>query len=154
MSPWLKAGLVGAAVLVVLNLLGLIPCVGLACCILGVFAYAGIGVLAAYWMPPVREASTAAFQGAGAALVAALIGGIVNIVVMTVQMAAVGSGQFLSQIPPEMLDQMYAAGFDPGFFAGPAGGAISGSICCAGGLFLAAIMGAIGGAIYAGIKPE
>ena len=29
MSPWLKAGLIGAAVLIVLNLLGLIPVIGI-----------------------------------------------------------------------------------------------------------------------------
>ena len=80
MSPWLKAGLIGGAVLIVLNLLGLIPCVGLITCILGVLAYAGIGALAAYWMPPVRVAGQAAGQGALAALVAGLIGGVVNTV--------------------------------------------------------------------------
>jgi hypothetical protein len=105
MSPWLKAGLVGAAVLVVLALLGFIPCVGACTCLIGVLAYAGIGALAAYWMPPVREAGVAAGQGALAAILASLIGGIANTVVILVQTATVGTDQILSQIPPDMLQQ-------------------------------------------------
>ena len=154
MSPWLKAGLIGAAVLIVLNIVGLIPCVGVVTCFLGLFVYGGIGALAAHWLPPVREPSSAAGQGALAALIASLVGGLVNTIFMTVQMAVVGSGQLLSQFPPEMLEQMYDAGVDPEMFVGPVGGAISGSLCCVGGLFLAAILGAIGGAAYAGMKPE
>ena len=46
-------------------------------------AYIGIGMLAAYWMPPIREAGPAATQGAGAAALAALIGGIVNSIITT-----------------------------------------------------------------------
>ena len=154
MSPWLKAGLIGGAVLVVLSLLSMIPCVGAVTCILGVLAYAGIGALAAYWMPPLRMAGPAAGQGALAAVVAALIGGIVNTILVTIQMAIAGGGQALSQIPPEALQQMYEAGIDPEIFVGPAGGVIGGSICCLGGLILAAILGAIGGAIFAAIKAD
>ena len=56
MPAWLKAGLVGALILVVLNLLGIIPCVGAIACFLGLVAYPCIGALAAYWTPPVRMA--------------------------------------------------------------------------------------------------
>jgi hypothetical protein len=156
MSPWLKAGLVGAAILVVLNLLGFIPCVGLCTCLLGLLVYAGIGVLAAYWLPPVREAGTAAGQGALAAIVAAFVGGIVNMFVMLVQTTVMGSEQILSQIPPETLRQLEQAGMDPQVFetfAGPTGALFGGGMCCLGGLILAAILGAIGGAVYAGIQP-
>jgi hypothetical protein len=154
MAPWIKAGLIGGAILIILNLLGLIPCVGLITCILGLAVYAGIGVLAASWIPPVREAGSAAGQGALAALLAALIGGIVNVIAMTAQMALLGGAEMLSQIPPEMLEPMYEAGIDPSIVTGPLGGFMSGSLCCLGGLFLAAILGALGGAIFAGIKPE
>jgi hypothetical protein len=156
MSPWLKAGLVGAAVLVVLSIVGLIPCVGVCTCLLGVLAYAGIGALAAYWMPPVREAGSAAGQGALAALVASLVGGIVNTIVMLIQTAVMGSEEILTQIPPEMLQQFEQAGMDPQIFetfAGPTGALLGGSMCCAGGLVLAAVLGAIGGAVFAGIQP-
>jgi hypothetical protein len=154
MSPWLKAGLVGAVILVVLNLLGLIPCVGLITCILGLVAYAGIGALAAYWMPPVRMAGAAAGQGALAAVLAALIGGIVNTIIATAQMALTDTAAILSQLPAESLQQLEEAGVDPALFVGPGAGALFGSICCVGGLILAAILGAVGGAIFASIKSD
>jgi hypothetical protein len=137
MSPWLKAGLVGAVVLVVLNLLGLIPCVGLVTCILGLVAYAGIGALAAYWLPPVRMAG----QG-------------VQTIIATIQMAVTDTAAILSQIPAESLQQLEQAGVDPALFVGPTAGVMIGSFCCIGGLILAAILGAIGGAIFAAVKPD
>ncbi|MFC2046281.1 hypothetical protein ACFLTC_02020, partial [Chloroflexota bacterium] len=135
MSPWLKAGLVGAAILVVLNLLGFIPIVGVVCCLLGLVAYAGIGALAAYWMPPERQVGPAAGQGALAAVLAALIGGIVNTIAMLIQSAIVGTTDVLSQIPPEYLRQFQEAGGDPQIFdtfAGPIGIGFFGSCCCLG----------------------
>jgi hypothetical protein len=154
MSPWLKAGLVGAVIIIVLNLMGLIPCVGLVTCFLGLLAYAGIGALAAYWMPPIRDAGQGAGQGALAALVAALLGGIVNTIASTIQMAVVDTSAVLSQVPPEALQQLQEAGIDPALFAGPSAGLLAGSMCCVGGLFLSAILGAIGGVILAAVKPE
>jgi hypothetical protein len=157
MSSWLKAGLVGGVVLVVLDLLGLIPCVGLVACLLNPLAYIGVGVLAAYWMSPVRTAGDAAGQGALAGVVAALIGGVVNTVILFAEVAIMGSGQILSQIPPETLRQLEQAGMDPGMidsFAGPLGATLGGSICCLAGLILAAILGAIGGAVFAAIRPD
>jgi hypothetical protein len=154
MSSWLKAGLVGAAVVTVLNLLGLIPCVGFITCILGLLAYAGIGALAAYWMPPLREAGTAAGQGALAAALAALVGGVVNAIVSTIQLAVADTAAILSALPAESLQQLQEAGVDPSVFTSPAFGAAMGSACCIVGLILAAILGAVGGAIYAGIKPD
>lgn len=154
MSPWLKAGLIGAGIIVVLNLLGLIPCVGFITCFLALLVYGGIGALAAYWLPPVREAGQAAGQGALAAVVAALIGGIVNAILTTIQMALIDTSAILSQIPPETLQQMQQAGIDLEMFTGPTAGVFYGSTCCVGGLILAAILGAIGGAVYAGIKPD
>jgi hypothetical protein len=154
MSPWLKAGLVGAAVLVVVNLLGLIPCVALFSCAFGLLVYIGIGMLAAYWMPPQREAGAAAGQGALAALLAALIGGIVNTIIIVVQMAITDTATILSQMPAETLQQLEQAGVDPTMFVGPGFGALIGSACCLTGLILAAILGAVGGAIFAAIKAD
>jgi len=154
MSPWLKAGLIGGGVLAVLNLMSLIPCVGLVTCLLGFVAYAGIGALAAYWMPPLRVVGDAAGQGALAALVAGAIGGLVNLVVMTVQTATMDSAELLSQIPAETLEQMRELGLDPAMLAGAQSGLLAGSVCCLGGLVFAAILGAIGGAIFAGLKPD
>jgi len=157
MSPWLKAGLIGAVVVVVLDLLGLIPCVGVIACIVGLLAYIGIGALAAYWMPPLRAAGPAAGQGALAAGLASLISGIVNTVLFLIQTAVAGSARILSQIPPATLRQLEEAGVDRQMlerFAGPGGALLAGSFCCAGGLILAALLGAIGGAVFAAMKSD
>lgn len=157
MSSWAKAGLIGGAVLVVLNILGLIPIVGFATCCLGILAYVGIGLLGAHWMPPQREPGPAAGQGALAAVVAALIGGVANIIILLFETAALGPGGIASQLSPQTLSQLEQLGMDPKMldtFVGPAGAALGGSICCLGGLFLAAILGAIGGAIYASVQPD
>jgi hypothetical protein len=154
MSPWLKAGLIGAGVLIVLNVLGLIPCVGFFACVLGLLVYGGIGVLAAYWLPPVRDTGSAAGQGAAAAALAAVIGGLVNMVLITIQMNLMDTSAIVSQLPAESLQQLEMAGIDPGMFTGPTAGLFYGGTCCLGGLILAAILGAIGGAAYAGIRPE
>lgn len=157
MAPWLKAGLIGAAVLVVLNLLKLVPCVGVIACLLGFVVYVVIGGLAAHYVPPTRNAGQGAGQGALAAVGAALIGGIVNLILVTVQATTLTSAELLASIPPDLLQQLEAAGFNPGMldrFAGPVGGLVTGSLCCGVGIVLAAILGAIGGAVFAGIKPE
>jgi len=154
MSPWLKAGLIGGLILVGLNLLGLIPYVGVLTCGLGILAYAGIGALAAYWLPPVREAGQGAGQGALAAMLAAVIGGIVNTIVATIQMSLTDTATVLSQIPPDVLRQLQEAGVDPSMFLGPTAGVMYGGMCCVGGLIIAAILGAIGGAVVAAIRPE
>ena len=154
MSPWLKAGLIGAVVLIVLNVLGLIPCVGLFTCLFGLLVYGGIGALAAHWLPPVRDTGSAAGQGAAAAVLAGVIGGLVNMVLTTIQMSLMDTSAILSQLPAESLQQLEMAGIDPAMFTGPTAGLFYGGTCCLGGLILAAILGAIGGAVYAGVKPE
>ncbi|HSJ52843.1 MAG TPA: hypothetical protein VLC52_03775 [Anaerolineae bacterium] len=154
MSPWMKAGLIGGAVVVVLNLLGLIPCVGLIACGLSLVVYAGVGVLAAYWMPPLRNAGTAAGQGALAAVVAGLIGGIVNTILITIQVAATDTATILQSVPAQTLEQLRQSGIDPASLMSPVWGLATGGLCCLGGLVFAAILGAIGAAIYAAVKPD
>lgn len=154
MSPWVKAGLVGGAAVVVLNLLSLIPCAGIVFCGLGLLAYAGVGVLAAYWMPPVREAGPAAGQGALAAGLASVIGGIVNWIVVTVQFATADTATIISSLPQESLQQLRDAGIDPATLAGPGAGAAFGGICCGAGLLIAVVLGAIGAAIFAAVKAD
>jgi len=148
----MKAGLIGGAVVVVLNLLGLIPCVGLIACGLSLLAYIGVGVLAAYWMPPPRAAGTAAGQGALAAALAALIGGVVNTILITIQVAATDTATIINQLPAETLDQLEQSGIDAATLMSPAFGAATGAVCCLGGLIFAAILGAIGAAIMAAVK--
>jgi hypothetical protein len=154
MSPWVKAGLIGGAAVAALNLLSLIPCAGIVFCGLGLLAYAGVGALAAYWMPPVRVAGPAAGQGALAAGLASVIGGIVNWIVVTVQFAMTDTSSVISAMPQESLQQLRDAGIDPSTLVGPAGGAVFGGICCGAGLLIAIVLGAIGAAIFAAVKAD
>jgi hypothetical protein len=154
MSPWLKAGLVGGAVLVGIAIVGSVLCGGLLTCILAPVFYIGIGVLAAYWMPPIREPGPAAAQGAGAAALAALIGGIVESIITSIRWAATDPAEILSMLPATQLQQMQESGFDTTLFAAPEIGIATASFCCLGGLILAAILGGVGGAVFAGIKAD
>lgn len=160
MSAWLKAGLIGGAIVVALKVVGVIPCVG--CCALPLewVAYGCIGALAAYWIRPSRTTGSAAGQGALAALIAAAIGGIVGLGVSLVGAAVLGPVQmaWVSQLPPELLQQMYEAGIDPSMLTGAgvdaATNMIGSSVCCGISLAISAGLGAIGGVVFAVIKSE
>ena len=156
MKPGIKAGLIGGAVLVVLNLFGLLPVLGCISMPLQLLAYVGIGMLAGFWLAPRREGGRAAGQGAIAGLLAAAIGGIVSIVLAPVSLALTGGPQaILSQIPAESLAQLRSAGIDPSTLINSGTTAGLTAICCVPvGLLLGAGLGALGGLIFAGIKPE
>jgi len=154
MTSWLKAGLIGALILIVLNLIGLVPVLGCITGILGLVAYVGAGVMAAAWTPPPRTAGKGAGQGALAALIAGLGGGIVSLVIGVVRAAGGGAAQAISQIPPQALQQLQDAGIPADFLLGGVGATIIGSVCCLTGVVIAAALGAIGGAIYAATKPN
>ncbi|MBN1146130.1 MAG: hypothetical protein JXA78_02660 [Anaerolineales bacterium] len=152
MPGWLKAGLIGAAVLVLLNLIGLIPLLGCIVLPLQLLAYAAIGALAASYIPPLRAAGQGASQGALAALVAGLASGVVGLIISIARAALVDPAAALSQVPPEALRALQDAGISPELLAGVGGASLCGSVCCLGGMLLAAGLGAIGGAIYASAK--
>lgn len=151
MSNWLKAGLLGAAVIVGINLVGLIPCVGCFTCFLAWVAYGCIGALAAYWMPPVREAGPAAGQGALAGVIAGAIGGAVGLILSLVGIAVFGPLAALG----EMVE---GAGVDPGALVGVGSGLVGSMMCGTGcyaiGIGIAAGLGALGGLIFAAMRPE
>ena len=153
MSGWLKAGLIGAAILVVVNLVGIIPLLGCITFPLTLVVYVVIGVLAASYLPPMRTAGKGAGEGALAALIASIIGGITGMVIGIVQ-ASIGGAQALAQIPPEAMDALSDIGMPPGFLFGPVGATVFGSCCCTLGVLIAVGLAAIGGAIYASVKPE
>jgi hypothetical protein len=143
----LKAGGIGVAAVVVLNLLALIPFVGVVCCCLAILAYGGIG--AGYGYFTMQEGNTAdpgqfALGGAVTAAAASIVAGIINAIVQLILTtlgisSAAALSQFEGQLPPEVASQLAgAAGFT-------VVGAITG-ICI--GFFVAAALGAIGGAIY------
>lgn len=154
--PFLKAGLIGGAGLVVISLIGLIPVLGCVSLPLALIGYMVIGALAAYWLPPRRETGSAAGQGALAGLIAALISGIVQAIITPLSYAMSGGAQALiAQLPPESLQQLQQAGIDPNMLFG--GGTIAGLalLCCLPvGLLVGAGLGALGGLIYASAKPE
>jgi len=161
MSSWLKAGLIGGAVLAFLSLLLAFPgqILGLGCVIIFVtlLAYAGIGALAAYWMPPLRQAGPAAGQGAMATAIAQLIGGFFFTIFAVIQTFFVDRAAAISNLDPTFLDDLAQMGVDSQALEtmmGPAGAVLSGSLCCMGGLIFAAVLGAIGGALLAAIKPD
>ena len=74
----LKAGGIGAAISVILNLLGIIPLVGCCTFILTLLLWVGVGVLAGYYgnkSNPMQTAGEAAKAGAVAGAVTSLVGG-------------------------------------------------------------------------------
>ena len=155
MSPWLKSGLIGALALIIINLVGIIPLAG--CCTfpLTLIAFFIVGLLAAYWMDPPREAGPAAGQGALAALIAGIVSGILVLLIAIVQTSLTDMSTYLRQLPPEVTSEfMRTTGISPKLLFGVGGGAIFGSLCCSVEILLAAALGAFGGAIYAAIKSD
>ena len=164
MSTWLKAGLIGGAILFVIDIIAQIPLI--CCCapLLMFAAYIGVGVLAASYMPLPRDTGKAAGQGALAAVVASFIGGLINLVISVIRAAFWSTsqvGQVWTDIPPEVRYMLRDMGIEPEVFAelsnftgGIGGTTVCGSICCLGGILIAATLGAIGAAVYAASKSE
>ena len=164
MSAWLKAGLIGGVILFFLDIIGQIPII--CCCtpLLMLIVYVVVGVMAASYMFPPRDTGKAAGQGALAAVVAAVIGGIINLIISLIRVAfwsTTQMGQVWTDIPPEVRYMLRDMGLEPeminefgNFAAGFGGTTVCGSICCLGGVIIAAILGAIGAAIYAASKSD
>jgi hypothetical protein len=160
MSGWLKAGVIGAVIVVVLKVLQVVPCVN--CCAIPAewVAYGCIGALAAYWISPMRTMGTGAWQGALAALIAAAIGGVIGIGISVVGNTVLAPLQqsMLRQMPPEFFSQLAQAGIDPSLITragqSTAETITGGAMCCGVGLVIAAVLGAIGGLVFAAVKPK
>lgn len=151
-----KAGGVGAGVLLVLNLLGLIPCVGCITLILTLLVYVGVGVLAALWMKPPRDGASGAKHGAVAALAAGLISGLVNMVLAGIQFSISGTSQMtevINNLPPDQAAALAQAGISP---AALGVGAVLGlsAGCCLLGILIAAGLGALGGYFWGNSHPS
>ncbi|HDQ72528.1 MAG TPA: hypothetical protein ENN19_10580 [Chloroflexi bacterium] len=156
-KAWFKAGLIGAGVIFILTLLSQIPVVGCVCCGAIFLAYLGISALAGYFMPPRRNTGDAAVSGALAGLISGAVGGIVWAIVVAIQMAITGTGDIMAAIDPATLRQLAELGIDPETFAmlsGVGGVALVNGLCCLSSLALGAGFGAIGGAIFAAVRPE
>jgi hypothetical protein len=155
-SPALKAGLSGAVLVLVLNLVGVIPVIGCIGLPLELIAYIAIGALAGFWLVPPRATGRAAGQGALAGLIAGAASGLVRAILTPLSMKlSGGTSALLSQVPPESLQQLQQAGIDPNLIFN--GGTMAGLVllCCLPfGLLLGAGLGALGGLIFAAVKPE
>jgi len=156
MKSWLKAGLIGAAVIVVLDILGIIPCV---CCVtwlLEYVAYGCVGALAAYWMPPERLPGPAARDGALAGAIAGAIGGAVGLLI-ALGMIALGTATAFAPLGV-LGDTLEGTGVDLSvigeMFANVVGTVTCGSAIYVIGVGIAAGLGALGGAIFAVTQPE
>jgi len=153
----LKAGVIGGVIVAVLQLVGLIPTVCLGCFvwIFTWITYLGAGALAAYWLPTPRTAGDGAGTGAIAGIVTAIIGGVFGMIVSGIQFAiSGGSAAIMAQIPQESLDMLRDAGLDPATFTSLGFVLGASALCCVVGIVLAAVLGAIGGAILAAAQKE
>jgi hypothetical protein len=87
----LKAGLIGLAILLAMTLINqLLPISGglvYALCGVNMLIYAGIGVLAGFFLAPPRAAGSGAGAGAIAGLISGLVNGVVGYVITAVRMA-------------------------------------------------------------------
>jgi len=154
--PFIKAGIFGGIALLVLNLLGLIPVVGLCTLPLSLIVYGVAGALAASWMPAPRTPGSAAGEGALAGLIAGLIAGILQVILTPLSLSVSGGTEaLLNQLPAESLRQFEELGLNPEAIFGPGTFAGFALICCLPlTLVLGAGLGALGGVIYASVRSE
>ena len=142
----LKAGLIGAAVLLVITVLNQLLQIsgGLVYVICGVnmLIYAGIGVLAGFFLAPPRTPRQGAGAGAIAGLLSGGISGVVGFIILTIRMAR---GMGYPGLDPQQMEQLAQSGLDPKLLA------IPGVVC---GMAIGAGMAAIGGAILAAVKSD
>jgi ABC-type Co2+ transport system permease subunit len=153
-TGWQRAGLIGAMVVIALRLLGLIAAPlgrGLGYCVMPAaesVVYGCVGALAAYWMSQVRTKGAAAVGGAWAAVIAAVIGGVGSIAVNVLAILALGpirAAALRSQLLPELLIGSGGSALVT-FAVGAAYFAIW--------VIVAAALGALGGLVFAAVKPR
>ena len=153
--PAVKAGLIGGAAVAIVALLGLIPVCGCLGVPAQILIYLAAGGLAAHMMPPRRESGPAAGEGAIAGVITGLIGGLIGMILAPIGLAlSGGANQILSQLPPEALSAFRDAGIDPSIFLGTGSALGVGAVCCGVGIVAAVLLGALGGLIYAAVRPE
>jgi len=142
----LKAGLIGVAVLLMITVINnLLPISGglvYVMCGVSMLIYAGIGVLAGFFLAAPRTAGKGAGAGAIAGLISGGINGVVGYVIISIRLA---QGLGYPGLDPQQMQQLTEMGMDPQLFA------IPGAIC---GMAIGAGLAAIGGAIFAAVKPD
>jgi membrane associated rhomboid family serine protease len=71
-----------------------------------------------------------------------------------IQFALMDTAVILSQLPRESLDAMRDVGLDPAMFTSVGWVLGVSAFCCVVGMVIAAVLGAIGGAIFAAVQSE
>jgi hypothetical protein len=145
----LKAGLIGTAVMLVWTVIGrFLPISGAWVWVssgVSLLMYAGIGVLAGFFLAVPRTPGKGAGGGAIAGLISGVIAGVVGVVILNIQMASGGAVPGLS---PEQMQQLTESGIDPAMFALLT---IPSVVCV---MAIGSGLAAIGGAIFAAVKPD
>jgi hypothetical protein len=151
----LKAGLIGAAVMVAITLINQFvlldvftgnTALSLASCGVSIVLYAGIGVLAGLFLTPTRTPGNGAKAGALAGLISAVISVGLGIAIMAIRMAGGGD---IPGVSPEQMEMMAEQGINAGliFLLSGTFGAVCGAVMGAG-------AAAAGGAVLAAVKPD
>ena len=156
-SASLKGGAITGVILFVLTLLTVIPigflsiCVGLATLLLWI----GAGQLAVRY-GAIRSFGDGLLAGSVAAVVAQAIGGIGSMIASAISALVMRGRPAGLGIPPQALQQLGQAGINPQFLAslGLLGGLTRVLACCFVGFIVAAVVGAISGAIATAFQPS
>ena len=148
----LKAGLFGTAVMVVWTVIGrFIPTSGALMWVssgVSLLLYAGIGVLAGFFLSPPRKPNKGAGAGALAGLISGMIAGTIGTVILVIQMAAGGDIPGINPQQAQQMQRLTEMGIDPKTFALMA---LPGVICITS---IGAGLAAIGGAIFAAVRTD
>ena len=150
----LKAGLIGIVVMLLWTAIGqFVPMAGAMRWVstaVSLGLYAGIGVLAGFFLVPPRTPGRGAGAGAIAGVIGGLIAGVVGMAILFVQMSR-GGGSIPGLTPEQMqqMEQVAESGMDPITLI-----AISAvpSVACI--MAVGSGLAAIGGAIIATLKPD
>ena len=155
-KAWLKAGLAGAGVAIVLQILGIIPCVN--CLILPITCTAWFiiplasGYLAATWAKVARdEFQKGALEGVYTGLV---LGGVSGLVSIPIQMVStlINKGQNAALSALDEQDVDYSSFVD--IPAGMAGAMICGAIGCGIGIVIDVLLAALGSIIKVAVSKK
>jgi len=148
----LKAGLMGTAVMVVWTVIGrFLPTSGAMMWVssgVSLLSYAGIGVLAGFFLRPPRKPGKGAGAGAVAGLISGVIAGTIGTIILVAQMAAGGDVPGFNPQQAEQMQRLIEMGIDPKTFALMA---LPGVICVTA---IGTGLAAIGGAIFAAVRTD
>jgi len=155
MKTWLKAGLVGGVVGIVLTLpaflafyipVGLGLFISSCASIVFLLLYPGVGMLAAFWLPKPRVTKQGAIDGALAGLIAFGIDSIATILLTLIVAWTGGLEQYMAQFSPYMSSDAFATTNAVTIAT------IAGFSCI--NVLIGVFSSALGGLVFASVKPN